>query len=56
VRRIDGGPFPAYPQMVAVEMQRDRHEALERGQVPVEVTAERERVAQTGEFENPLGL
>jgi hypothetical protein len=37
-------------------MQRDRHEALERGQIPVEVTAKRERVAQTGEFENPLGL
>jgi hypothetical protein len=56
VRRIDRGPFAAHAQMLAVEMERDRHETLERGQISVEVTAKRERVAQTGEFENPLGL
>jgi len=56
MRFVDRVGRAAHAQAIAVDAQRNGHEAFERGQVAIEVPAERQRVAQTRQFEDPLRL
>jgi hypothetical protein len=56
LRRLDVGGRAAEVQFVAVQAHDDRNESLERSEIPIEVTAEVQRVAQTRQLENALRL